>query len=108
MKVVMQQRGDINVLKDTLKLNEQEISLIQSLEQRKGVFSEAFMIEGDHRQVIRIFPTPLEYWVSTSDAKDSLFINEQMNEGKSLFEAVKIAAFEYPFGVAQGKPKAST
>lgn len=107
MKVVMQQRGDINILREALKLNEQETALIQSLEQRKGVFSEAFMIEGDHRQVIRIFPTPLEYWVSTSDAKDNLFINEQIALGKNLFEAIKIAANEYPFGVSQGKPKAA-
>lgn len=103
MKVVMQQRGDLNILKDALKLNEQEISLIQSLEQRKGVFSEAFMIEGDHRQVIRIFPTPLEYWVSTSDAKDNLLLTQHTSNGLTLFEAIKKASDEYPFGVSQGK-----
>ncbi len=105
MKVVMQQRGDINILRDTLKLNEQEISLIQSLEQRKGVFSEAFLIEGDHRQVIRIYPTPLEYWVSTSDSKDNQYLTSLAQNGASLFEAIKAASNEYPYGIAQGKTK---
>lgn len=105
-KVIMQQRGDIEVLKNTLRFNSQEISLIQSLEQRKGVFSEAFFIEGDHRQVIRIYPTPLEYWVSTSDARDNLHLQKLVDSGLSLENAIKQAAAEYPFGVALG-PKVS-
>ncbi len=103
MKVVMQQRGDINVLKDSLKLNEQEVALIQSLEQRKGVFSEAFMIEGDHRQVIRVFPTPLEYWASTSDSKDNLLLSSYQKDGLTLYESIKKASQEYPYGVSQKK-----
>lgn len=100
MKVIMAQKGDIKPLETALKLNAREISLIQSLEQRKGVFSEGFLIEGEHRQVVRIYPTPMDYWISTSDAKDNQFLLELRQSGLSLENALRKAANEYPFGVS--------
>ncbi len=104
-KFVMLQRGDSEVLANALKLNSQELSLIHSLEQRKGQFSEGFMIEGDHRQVVRIFPSPFEYWLSTSDASDNKFLAELQAKGMNLVEAIKRAAREYPNGFARGPTK---
>lgn len=103
MKVVMSQKGDLRPLETALKLNPREVSLIQSLEQRKGVFSEGFLIEGDHRQIVRIYPSPLEYWISTSDSKDNKYLDEMKQSGLDLPEAIKKAANEYPFGVAASK-----
>ena len=57
-KILMLQRGDIEILRKNLKLNHQEIELIQSLEQKKGVFSEGFLMEGLESQIIQIHPTP--------------------------------------------------
>lgn len=102
-KFILLQRGDSEILKSALKLNAQELNLIFSLEQRKGEFSEGFMIEGDHRQVIRIFPSPFEYWLSTSDATDNRHIQELRESGLSLVEAIESAARTYPNGIAQGK-----
>lgn len=102
-KFVMLQRGDSEILRDTLKLNDQEISLIHSLGQKKGEFSEGFMIEGDHRQVVRIFPSPFEYWLSTSDAQDNLYLSELRNQGMDLVAAIEKAAEVYPNGVASGR-----
>jgi hypothetical protein len=102
-KFVLLQRGDSEVLKNGLKLNNQEIKLIYSLEQRKGEFSEAFMIEGDHRQVIRIYPSPFEYWLSTSDSGDNKHLQELQENGLTLVESIEKAAKFYPNGVAQGK-----
>lgn len=99
-KLIMLQKGDIKVLKDTLKLNTQEIRLIQSLEQRKGTFSEGFLMEGESRQVIRIQPSPIEYWISTSDSRDNQFLESKIKKGLSLEEAVTEAASEAPYGVA--------
>jgi conjugal transfer ATP-binding protein TraC len=100
-KFIMLQRGDSNILKETLKLNDEELRLIYSLEQKKGEFSEGFMIEGDHRQVVRIYPTPFEYWVSTSDAFDNAFLDKLMNGGMSLIQAIQSAANDFPSGVGQ-------
>lgn len=104
-KYVMLQRGDTEILKNTLKLNQQQLALIQSLHQKKGEFSEGFMIEGDHRQVIRVTPSPLEYWLSTSDAQDNAHLNQLKEQGNDLVTAIRIASAEYPMGIAAGKVK---
>ena len=107
-KFVMLQRGDSEVLCDALKLNTQELALIHSLGQRKGEYSEGFMIEGDHRQVVRIYPSPLEYWLSTSDAQDNLYIEGLRKEGLPLMAALEKAAEIYPKGFARGAAKEAT
>lgn len=100
-KFILLQRGDSEILQNALKLNSQELNLIHSLEQRKGEYSEALMIEGDHRQVIRIYPSPFEYWLSTSDAEDNRYLKELRDSGLSLVQAIDLAAKTYPCGVAQ-------
>jgi conjugal transfer ATP-binding protein TraC len=102
-KFILLQRGNSEILKNALKLNAQELNLIFSLEQRKGEFSEGFMIEGDHRQVIRIYPSPFEYWLSTSDASDNRHIEELRKSGLSLVEAIESAARTHPNGIAQAE-----
>lgn len=97
-KFIMLQRGDSQILKDTLKLNEQELRLIYSLEQKKGEYSEGFMIEGDHRQVVRINPSPFEYWISTSDAQDNHYLDGLKLQGYSLLDAIDKAAKVFPNG----------
>jgi len=106
-KFIMLQRGDTKVLAQTLKLNQQEVNLIHSLEQRKGTFSEGFLIEGDHRQVVRVYPSPTEYWLSTSDAQDNAHIESLKSQGLNLSEAIKQAARQYPNGVAQAKKESA-
>lgn len=103
-KFVMLQRGNSKILQEALKLNSQELELISSLQQQKGEYSEGFMIEGDDRQVIRVFPSPLEYWLSTSDQGDNSFLEKIMKEEKlSLTEAIHKATYEYPKGIANGR-----
>lgn len=99
-KLVMLQKGDTAVLREALKLNSQELRLIQSLEQRKGQFSEGFLMEGESRQVIRIEPSPLEYWISTSDARDNQFLESLKADGLSLEDTLIKASELAPFGVA--------
>lgn len=106
-KFIMLQRGDSEILRETLKLNDQELGLIHSLGQKKGEFSEGFMIEGDHRQVVRIYPSPFEYWLSTSDAQDNAYLGTLRDSGLDLVQAIEKAALVYPNGVAQGAAKGS-
>lgn len=104
-KFVMLQRGDSEVLCDALKLNSQEMNLIHSLGQKKGEFSEGFMIEGDHRQVVRIYPSPFEYWLSTSDAQDNQYLQSLMIGGLDLVQSIEKAAIEFPNGIAMAHRK---
>lgn len=100
-KLIMLQKGDTQILQNALKLNSQELKLIQSLEQRKGLFSEGFLMEGESRQIIRIQPSPLEYWISTSDSRDNQFLEKLLPPSRSLEAAIVEAAKIAPFGVAQ-------
>ncbi len=102
-KFVMLQKGNSDVLRDALKLNAQQLDLIHSLAQKKGEYSEGFMIEGDHRQVVRIYPSPFEYWLSTSDANDNQYIESLKKDGHTLVSAIEEAAKTYPNGIAKGK-----
>ena len=98
-KFIMLQRGDSEILKQTLKLNDEELNLIFSLQQKKGEYSEGFMIEGLSKQVIRVFPSSLEYWLSTSDAFDNQYLEKLIASGADLVNALQIASLNYPQGV---------
>ncbi len=98
-KLILQQQGDTKALRETLKLNIQETRLIESLERKKGVFSEVFLMKGDARQVLRIIPSPVEYWISTSDAADNNYLQSLRDGGLTLQEAIVAAAEHAPFGV---------
>ncbi len=106
-KFVLLQRGDSKILANALKLNTQQLNLVHSLEQKKGQFSEAFMIEGDHRQVVRIYPSSFEYWLSTSDAVDNQYLAGLRATGMDLISAIEQAAVDYPNGVAKGAIEAA-
>lgn len=101
-KFILLQRGDLEPIRKILKLNEQEMALIGSLRQQKGAFSEAFFIYNDNRTVIRAVPSPVEYWLATSDATDNAKIEELklQSPGKSLRQIVEQLADEYPYGYA--------
>lgn len=107
-KFIMLQRGDSEILKNALKLNAEELSLIFSLQQKKGEFSEGFMIEGLAKQVIRISPSPIEYWLSTSDAFDNKYLEELMKTGLTLKESILRAASDYPNGAQGAKSEVAT
>ena len=99
-KFILNQQGDLEPTRNILKLNDQEMGLISSLTQSKGNYSEAFMIAGDDRTVIRISPTSLEYWLATSDANDNgLLSNVRLRYPKMpLPEILHYLAINYPKG----------
>ena len=103
-KFVLLQRGDLEPSRSILKLNEQELGLISSLRQVKGSFSEAFMMANDSITVIRAVPTPLEYWLATSDAADNELLEKTRKEhpNRTLLEVIEELAKLYPKGAARG------
>jgi hypothetical protein len=98
-KLILQQQGDTKVLQSALRLNNQEARLIGSLERKKGQYSDLFLMKGDTRQILRIVPSPIEYWISTSDNLDNTYLQKLMDRGLSLKDAVLDAARTAPFGV---------
>ena len=99
-KFILLQRGDLEPIRKILKLNEQEMALISSLRQAKGKYSEAFLMANEARTVIRACPTPVEYWLATSDASDNALLADAraVFPGKDLAEIVHWLATQYPAG----------
>lgn len=104
-KVILLQRGDLDPVRRVMKLNDQEMALISSLRQQKGLYSEAYMIANEDRAVIQIFPTPLEYWLATSDRDDNSVYEKYREEhpDKRISDVIFDLATKYPRGVAMSR-----
>ncbi|MGE4232070.1 MAG: TraC family protein [Bacteriovoracia bacterium] len=99
-KIILMQRGDLEPIRKVLKLNAQEMSLISSLRQEKGNYSEAFLIANEQKSVIRVRPTAVEYWLATSDAADNALIQKarQKFSDKTLPDIIHYLAIHFPKG----------
>jgi type IV secretory pathway VirB4 component len=100
--ILMQKGANQARLAEVLQLNETEASLVTSLYQERGKFSEAFLITGDHRSVVAIEPTPMEYWIATTDPRDVSYFDKLRadNPDKSTSEILKDLATTIPYGIA--------
>ncbi|MBI2711755.1 MAG: ATP-binding protein [Bdellovibrio sp.] len=103
IKWCLTQKGaDQARLQEVLQLNENEMALIASLHQERGVYSEAFLMAQDQRAVVAIDSTPLEYWIATTDPRDLAKIEAETlkNPGKNSFSTLLELSNQYPRGVA--------
>lgn len=101
--ILMQNQSDSSKMKEALGLNDNEIALISSLHQKKGEYSEAYLIAGsEHRTVAVIEPTPLELWIATTDPRDLSAIEELRKKEPTLsqLEILKKLSLQYPRGIA--------
>ena len=91
---------------DYFKFNEQEKHLIETLQMKKGEGSEVFFSQSKGLKPISgkfvIYPTPIEYWVATTDALDLDYYDKVKAENSSMdmYEIVKKCAQAYPNGVS--------
>lgn len=103
IKWILKQKGaDFERLKSVLALNDNELSLISSLHQERGEYSEAFLMAEDNRCVVAIESTPLEYWLATTDPRDLAKIDEYKLSQPNLtnLEVLKNISAKYPKGIA--------
>lgn len=74
--VLRQKKIDWADFQKTMGLKDAEIAAIQSLEVKKGEYSEAFYMQDEKRSLLRIRPDRLAYLICTSDGKDKSMIQE--------------------------------
>lgn len=103
--LLMQKGADQNRLKEVLQLNDAEMRLIASLHQERGTYSEAFLIADSDRSVVALEPTPLEYWIATTDPRDLAKLEECLRKEPqtSQFLLLKELSKKHPRGVAASK-----
>jgi len=110
-KVVGQQPGDVTALREHLHLNETALNQVKRLSApRKGRSGEALIAIGekaDTTHTIRIVPTPLDYWITTTYARERAYRSYWLDQRRHLvrpLDAYKELAAMYPFGLADVEP----
>jgi conjugal transfer ATP-binding protein TraC len=103
--VLMQKGADQARLQEVLQLNPNEMQLIASLHQERGVYSQAFLMAEDKHSLVAIEPTPLEYWIATTDPRDlAVFDEAQKAESeKSQLEVLLALSEKYPKGIVAAR-----
>lgn len=101
--ILMQKGADRKRLQEVLQLNENEMTLVSSLSQKRGEYSEAFLMAQDNKSVVSIESTPLEYWIATTDPRDlGALENELTGSQESNLAVLKKMAQRFPHGITAG------
>lgn len=94
---------------DYFNFNEQEQRLIETLKIQKGEYSEVFFSQSKQLQHISskivICPTPIEYWVATTDAMDLNYYEKinVKNPKLDMYSILEQCAKDFPRGVGYEK-----
>jgi type IV secretory pathway VirB4 component len=102
IKWCLTQKGaDQARLKEVLQLNDNEMALVASLHQERGLYSEAFLMAQDARAVVAIDSTPLEYWIATTDPRDLAVIEAEIAKApdQDSLAVLSTLAGRFPRGV---------
>ena len=106
-KIIGQQRGDLAALTNHLYLNDVVLKEIKGLAPpRKGRSAEAVLALGERAEtteVIRLVPTPIDYWICTTFQRERMYRNYFLNRepDKPLFERYRELAGLFPRGLAE-------
>ena len=105
-KIVGQQPGDTTPLTKHLFLNPVAINEVKEFSApRKGRAAEALLVLGEKAettQVIRLVPTPVDYWVCTTFPRERRYRNWFLNQrrGRPLIDCYRELAQKFPEGLA--------
>ena len=92
--VLKQSKIDWDDFQKRLQLGQTETEVGKGLVSMKGEYSEALLIQGDDRTVLRIEADPLAYWIATTDPADKKVIaeTEKANPGLPKLEILQMLA----------------
>ena len=102
--VLIQRGADQERLKEVLQLNPNEMQLVSSLRQERGVYSEAFLLSDKNKSLVVVESTPLEYWLSTTDPRDLSQIDlvKSTSGDADQMSIIRGLAEKFPQGAAAG------
>jgi conjugal transfer ATP-binding protein TraC len=104
--ILLQQNINEDRFKELLHLNDNEIAVLQSLHQKKGEYSQGFLMAQNRHTLVMIESTPLEYWISTTDPRDLTKVDElEATKLHTKPEILELLAKRYPNGVAHSERK---
>jgi hypothetical protein len=109
-KIIGQQPGHVTALREHLHLNETALNQIKHFSAPvKGKRSDALIVIGekaDTTHTIRMSPTPVDYWIMTTYARERLYRSWWLERRKEtpLIEAYLQLAEKFPAGLADEDP----
>jgi hypothetical protein len=105
-KIVGQQPGDLTAIREHLHLNETASNQIKHFSAPiKGKSADALIVIGEKAETthtIRMSPTPVDYWIMTTYARERLYRSWWLERRKAvpLIESYIQLAEKFPFGLA--------
>jgi type IV secretion system protein TrbE len=109
-KIIGQQPGDISVLRSHMHLNETALNEIKHFSApAKGKCGDALLVIGEKAETthtIRISPTPVDYWIMTTYARERAYRSWWLERNQALprLEAYRRLADAFPYGLADLDP----
>src|SRR6266851_3521778 len=111
-KIIGKQPGDMTALREHVHLNETALNQIKTFAHPKKGHSAEFLIavgeKAESTHSIRIVPSAVDYWITTTYARERTFRKWWMRKHQVLapIEAYEQLAAEYPRGLAEIPPLA--
>lgn len=111
-KIIGQQPGDMRALRDHLHLNETALNQVKRFSAPvKGKSADALIAIGEKAETthtIRMAPTPVDYWIMTTYARERVYRSWWLaqRKGMPLIEAYLELAGRFPAGLAESDPLA--
>ncbi|MGF7181511.1 hypothetical protein [Tunturiibacter psychrotolerans] len=109
-KIIGKQPGDMTAHREHMHLNETAINQIKGFAQPKKGHSAEFLIaigeKAESTHVIRIAPTPVDYWITTTYPRERTYRKWWLREHEDLplLSAYEALAQSYPRGLAELAP----
>jgi hypothetical protein len=109
-KIIGQQPGDMRALRDHLHLNETALNQVKRFSAPvKGKSADALIVIGEKAETthtIRMAPTPVDYWIMTTYARERVYRSWWLGKRKTLtlIDAYTALADRFPFGMADIDP----
>jgi hypothetical protein len=105
-KIIGQQPGDMSALRGHLHLNDTALNEIKHFSAPvKGKSADALLVIGEKAETthtIRMSPTPVDYWIMTTYARERAYRSWwlEQNKGLTQIEAYRQLGDAFPFGLA--------
>jgi len=109
-KIVGKQPGDMTALREHLHLNETALNQIKTFAHPKKGHSAEFLIaigeKAESTHTIRIVPSPVDYWITTTYPRERTYRKWWLAEHRAatLLETYEALAGRYPRGLADLAP----
>jgi type IV secretory pathway VirB4 component len=109
-KIIGKQPGDVTALRDHVHLNETALNQIKACAHPTKGQSADFLIaigeKAESTHAIRIVPSPVDYWITTTYARERAFRKWWLkrHQGIPLIQAYEELAHKYPRGLAELPP----